>query len=226
MKELLLKVLDENMQSPFREFKYEVDKWYHCKNFDENPAEDCSYGFYATGIEGLTYAYQKGRRVFEVEVDGKNVNIDTLKRRWEKMKIVRELTADEIKKLAKEYEPICGYKLCEALFPFNPLIDGNPRHRVTKKDIKNLNKWASVRDSVRDSAWDSDWASVRASVRVYTGSLFPNIKKGKYIEHKESEYPYQCLVDLWYRGFVPSNDGKTWRLHHGRDAKIVYEEEK
>jgi hypothetical protein len=28
---------------------------------------------------------------------------------------------------------------------------------------------------------------------------------------------------LWESGFVPSFDGKTWRLHAGKNAKIVYE---
>jgi len=31
---------------------------------------------------------------------------------------------------------------------------------------------------------------------------------------------------LWNDGLVPSNDGKTWRLHTGKDAKIIYELEK
>jgi len=107
--------------------------------------------------------------------------------------------------------------------------------------------WASVRDSVwdsvGDSVWDSVWASVRASVWdsvwasvgdsvgdsvwdsvwAYIGSLFPNIKKWKYIYHKEGVYPYQSAVDLWYSGFVPSFDGKIWRLHSGRKAKVVFE---
>jgi hypothetical protein len=29
--------------------------------------------------------------------------------------------------------------------------------------------------------------------------------------------------ELWNRGFVPSFDGTTWRLHSGKAAKIVYE---
>jgi len=113
---------------------------------------------------------------------------------------------------------------------------------VTETDIENLKKWASVgvsvlasvwasvRDSVSasvgDSVWasvwvsvldsvlDSVWASVRDSVRAYTGSLF-NIWGG--------DYKYQPIVDLWKRGFVASFDDKTWRLHSGENAAIVYE---
>jgi hypothetical protein len=56
------------------------------------------------------------------------------------------------------------------------------------------------------------------------GSLFPNIKEWRYTEKLNTEgYPFQPCVDLWKRGFVVSFDGKVWRLHSGKDAKIVYE---
>jgi hypothetical protein len=29
--------------------------------------------------------------------------------------------------------------------------------------------------------------------------------------------------ELWNRGFVPCFDGTTWKLHSGKDAKVVYE---
>ena len=32
-----------------------------------------------------------------------------------------------------------------------------------------------------------------------------------------------CGVKLWNRGLVPSFDGKIWRLHAGKKAKIVFE---
>ena len=92
----------------------------------------------------------------------------------------------------------------------------------------------SVRDSVRDSVGDSVWDSVRASVwdsvgdsvgdsvRAYISSLFPNIHKWKYIDHKEGENPFQSCIDLWRNGFVPSFDGKIWRLHSGEKAEIKY----
>ena len=86
---------------------------------------------------------------------------------------------------------------------------------------------ASVRDSVWDSVWDSVgdsvWASVWDSVWAYSSSLFPNIKKWKYIDHPEGENPFQPCIDLWRAGYVPSFDGRMWRLHVGTDAKIVYE---
>ena len=94
--------------------------------------------------------------------------------------------------------------------------------------------WDSVWDSVRDSVWASVWDSVGASVRwavwnsvwdsvrVYISSFF-NLPNWKYIKHKEGENPFQPCIDLWERGFVPSFDGKIWRLHAGPKAEIIYE---
>jgi len=89
--------------------------------------------------------------------------------------------------------------------------------------------WASVRASVwasvRDSVWDSVRASVRDSawdsVRAYTGGLFPNIKKWKYVE-KLGPDPWRPLLTLWYAGYVPSFDGETWHIHAGPKAKVVF----
>ncbi len=80
---------------------------------------------------------------------------------------------------------------------------------------------ASVWDSVRDSVWASVWASVRDSGWAYT-SVYFNLKKWKYIKHKQGENPFQAGIDLWYRGLVPSYDGKIWRLHGGKKGKILW----
>jgi hypothetical protein len=126
-------------------------------------------------------------------------------------------------------------------------------HKVSKKDIEDLKLWASVWDSVGDSVgasvlasvvdsvwasvwasvvysvvdsvWASVWASVvdsvvdsvgasvRASVWAYTSSFF-DIKY---------EFDFSPCVRLWERGFVPSFDGKLWRLHSVKNSKVVYE---
>ena len=129
--------------------------------------------------------------------------------------------------------------LKEARSPINPLTR---IYKPTEKDIDLLKEWASVWASVGDSVWDSVWASVwasvgdsvgdsvgasvwasvgdsvwasvGASVGAYVGSLF-NIWNG--------DYKFQAAADLWTRGFVPSFNGTTWRLHSGKKAKIVYE---
>ena len=87
--------------------------------------------------------------------------------------------------------------------------------------------WASVGDSVRASVWDSVGDSVRdsvwASVWAYNSSLFPCVKKWEYVDHLPEINPFQSCIDLWNSGFVPSFDGKVWRLHSGKDDKIVWE---
>ena len=91
--------------------------------------------------------------------------------------------------------------------------------------------WSSVWGSIGDSVWgsigDSVWAfvgtSVGASVGAYISSLFPNIKKWHYVDCEPGLNPFQPGIDLWRNGFVPSFNGKIWRLHSGKDAKTVYE---
>ena len=62
--------------------------------------------------------------------------------------------------------------------------------------------WSSVVDSI----WDSVWGYV----------------SGWFFNYEKEANPFQPCIDLWYRGFVPSFDGTTWRLHSGKDADVVY----
>jgi len=73
--------------------------------------------------------------------------------------------------------------------------------------------WASVWEVVWASVWDVDWDAVRVSVWAYFSSFFA-------IEYK---FDFSSAVKLWEAGLVPSFDGTTWRLHTGKDAKIIYE---
>jgi hypothetical protein len=278
MNSLLLKVVNADLTSPCQGFQFEVGKKYVCPDFDPDPRNDCSNGFYATEIEGLTYSYRPGRRVFEVSDGGRNVNADPIyKRRWEEMTLIREVFRPEIEALAKAHEPVCGYLLSEAIYPVNPLLQ--PQRTPTEADIALLKQWDSMLDSmwpsvfdsvwesvrasawtsvwdsvwdsvwtnvfnsaydsawysVRTSVWDSVWYSVRTSVLdnvwesvlrsvwAYIGSLFPGIKNWKHIDHVPGVYPFQPAVDLWRSGLVPSYDGKTWRLHSGEKAEIVWD---
>ena len=244
------KVLKSSMETPFKDFQMEIGKKYVCADFDRDPNKECSRGFYATDIEGLTYSINEhaGSRVFECEVSGQSVIISQFKQRFETIELIRELKRPEIRRLARDAEPKLGYKLCEAIYPKNPLL-GRPK-KVTEREIELLNQWivvwasvgvsvwALVWASVGDSVWDSVRASVvrdsvrasvvrdsvRASVRAYMSSLFPNIKKWWSINHPEGENPFQSCIDLWHSGFVPSFDGKTWRLHSGKNADVVYEQ--
>jgi hypothetical protein len=153
------KVLNPDLRSPYQDFKYKIGKKYVCKNFDEDPKKDCSYGFYATDIEGLLYSFNINKKIFEVEVGGKSVIYNQFKQRFEKQTIIRECSFDEIKVLALQEEEKLGYKLSEALFPFHPFHVEGKLNR--SKHIELLKQWASVGASV----WDSVGASVGASVR-------------------------------------------------------------
>jgi hypothetical protein len=169
----LLKVLNKDMTSPFKGFKFERNKWYHCPDFDLGD-DECSNGFYATPIDGLHYAYRPGRRVFVAEVRGQSRVFDCMKQRYEDMMLTDELTTDQIKQMALDAEQRVGYRLSEVLFPVNPLL--LPKTTPTEADVIKLKQWASVsasasasvRASVGDSLWNSMgsrvWASVGFSV--------------------------------------------------------------
>ncbi len=133
---------------------------------------------------------------------------DSQKTRYQALKILEEI---------KDLDSLFGWKYTEAINRIHPFKI--KRQKITKEEILLVKKWASVRDSV----WDSVRASVRDSVWAYIGSLFPNIEKWKYIKYKKGQYPFQSAIDLWKQGLVPSFDGKIWRLHGGKDAKILWE---
>jgi len=170
------KVLKSDLKSPFEGFQYEIGKEYFCENFDDNELIDCSRGFYATDLEGLTYSYEPDRKVFECEVSGKEVLFNIYKQRFEKIILIKEIPTPKIKKMVSAYDKTGthGYFLEKALFPFNPLSKN--RMRIPRKEKELLKElasvrasvWdsvgASVRDSVRASVWDSVGASVRDSV--------------------------------------------------------------
>jgi len=179
----LLKVLNEDLTSPYQGFEFELGKKYVCDDFDTSDKE-CSNGFYAVDFNGLVYAINKdGKKhsVFEVEVGGRSKEFNQFKRRYEEITIVRELSDDEIKEGLLACEEKEGYKVCEACYPIHP-FSVEP---IPLEDAKKLlQEWkkvgasvmdsvrasvmdsvrASVMDSVRDSVWDSVMDSVRDSV--------------------------------------------------------------
>ena len=113
----------------------------------------------------------------------------------------------------------------------NPLT-GKPK-KVTKRHKDLLKKWDSVRASVWASVRDSVWDSVRDSVRASVGaSVWASVGASVWasvwayisiffdIEYKIDLSP---AIELWNAGLIPSFDSKTWRLHSGEKAEIVYE---
>ena len=121
---------------------------------------------------------------------------DKQKSRYKALKIIAEI---------KDLNKLFGWNYTEAINPIHPFKIKPPK--ITENEIALLKVW----DSVRGSVWG------------YIGSLFPDIKNWKYISHEKGIYPYQCCVDLWKQGLVPSYDGKVWRLHGGPIAKILFE---
>ena len=129
--------------------------------------------------------------------------------------LTKEFTVDGINtvddsKQAEEWVEGLDWKAIIEPLIIKPIVNPFelPEATVTPEDIELLKLWASVRASVRDSVR----ASVRASVWAYIGSFFD-------IEYK---YDFSPAVKLWERGLVASFDGTTWRLHTGKNAKIVY----
>ena len=145
-------------------------------------------------------------------VEGNPIVEDKQKGGFKQLRVLREL--DPAKVFQWRYEEACS--------PVRP-FDIKPPKQITEQHLVLLKTWASVWDSV----WDSVGDSVGDSVRAYIGYIFePVVTTWKYIDHQVGEYPFQPAVDLWKMGLVPSFDGKVWRLHGGKDAKILWEGQK
>jgi len=113
----------------------------------------------------------------------------------------------------------------------NPLT-GNPK-KVTEKEIELLKNWDSVWDSVGDSVWDSVGDSVGGSVRDSVwdsvwGSVSDSVSDSVWAYYSsffkiEYKFNFSSCITLWKSGYVASFDRKIWRLHSGKNAKVVYE---
>jgi hypothetical protein len=161
----VLKRIDGRLFSPFQRYEYTPGKKMVCLNFDTNEREACSYGYYATDIDGLIYTFRNLPiyEVWKVEVGGKRVEVDQFKRRYEEITLIEHVPNEKVKELAQEWEPKVGYKLAEALFPVHPLLIPR-RGAVTAAEFQLLKQWDSIRNSVKDSVRYSVWDSVRYSV--------------------------------------------------------------
>ena len=167
-------------------------------------------------------------------VEGKSMCHDSDKHGFKELKVLEEL----------QPEKVFRWNYAEACNPVHPFKIKPPK--ITKKHKELLKQWtsiyasiyASICDSIYDSIYDSICASIcdsicgsiydsiRGSIYAYTGYIFKDcVIDWKYTKHKKSEYPFQCCVDLWKAGLVPSYDGKVWRLHGGKDAKVLYKEQ-
>ena len=146
-----------------------------------------------------------------------------------------DVTASEIE-LVRQWDVILGLVWALIGVPVGDSI-GDLVGTSVRETFGDL-AWEAVGDSVWASVWDSVWTSVRFWVVgsvgfsvgssiwnlgwAYISSLFPGIKKWKYLEHLPGENPFQSAIDLWLAGLVPSYDGKVWRLHAGENADVVW----
>ena len=161
--------------------------------------------------------------------------------KWEYNPLTKELTCDTMntKDDTESIQKFCDGLDFKTIVPeliIKPIVHPFKikAGKVGKREIDLLKEWDSVGYSVRDSVgdsvgdsvrysvWDSVWDSVGASVWAYISSFF-QLDQWKGIEHEKGVNPFQSGIDLWESGFVPSFDGKVWRLHSGTDAKVVYE---
>ena len=204
------KVMNADMTTPFKGMKLELGQEYVCNDFCEDKSRDCAAGFYATDPEGLAYAWKPGRKIIKVQVSGRSIEIPPYKCRYEKIKLIRELSKTEIIRLLKTHEKKCGYLLSEVIFPVNPL-EMDPE--VTPEDVGLVEKWAKVRDQVGDQVW------------AYIGTLFPKIKEWKYFEGTSDGYPYQPAADLWRKGLIPVKYRGKWHLLGGPKMKELWKED-
>ena len=206
--------------------KWRVGSIIRSDSVDLKEVGPCGHGIHCSpNIRGAVQ-YQTGvSRYCEVEPI-KIIAKDKTKSRCEAVKVVRWLGREEQDELA-------GFKLYEANHPINPLLVVKRQKKIDIEDL--VKQWDSVRASVwasvgasvgasvRASVWASVWDSVWASVWDYVGGLFPKIKTWKYAE-KLGPDPWRPLLTLWYAGYVPSFDGTTWRVHAGKNARIVWQE--
>jgi hypothetical protein len=166
--------------------------------------------------------------------------------KYEYNPLTREFTVDQINSpvddtaQAHEWADNLDFKRIVEPLIIKPIV--NPLElpavtEITEQHIIWLKEWASVWDSVWASVGDSVWASVWASVWVSVwdsvgasvgasvwdsvwASVWAYISSFFAIDY---EYDLSPAINLWHAGLVPSHDGETWRLHTGRQAKIVYE---
>ena len=132
----LLKVLNKDLISPLKKFKFKQNKEYHCNNFDDNKNIDCSTGFHAVNWDGIWYAFSQEKVIYHCTVWGKEVEFDKNKRRYEYFKLGKEVTKKDLLNAGKKE----GYKIYEVMNPTNPL---KKLIKPTKKDIALLKKWDS-----------------------------------------------------------------------------------
>jgi hypothetical protein len=133
----------------------------------------------------------------------------------------------------------------------NPLLLNNYDLTNALELLKDIDEVrSSVRTSVWMSVWDSVWESVGGSVwnlvrdsmtkslvdligdqmrdslwTYYSSFLDLDRSEFKYCKKIKNNHknPFQSYIALWERGLLVSVDRDIYRLHAGKDAKVVFE---
>ena len=251
----VLRVVDGKAYSPFQDYEYgNVDSLAgvhtYCSTFDDNPKNECSYGFYATGVDGLVYSlnYDASCRVFEVEMEGKSVEVNPCKKRFEHQTILRMLSRKEVRNLIREYSKTLDWDYYNACYPVNPLkidkpLDESRVMRLLKtiepfkdfmfyavEDLVNSHCDFDITDIICQSICGNigktlkhrnQWNMVNymgISLASYITTLFPTITNW----HK-SYYCNNTVVsaglELWNMGLLVADDSYNLRVIKGIDAR-------
>ena len=167
-------------------------------NPDSHTSIATFHGFRSELEDGLNkYEYNPLNKLFTI--DKINVNNDAI----DAEKWVRQLDFKSI------IEPLIIKPIIHPLKITAPAVDMHVINLLINWDSVGDSVWDSVRATVGDSVRDSVWDSVRAYVLSFFGLKY--------------NCDFSSIVKLWEMGFVPSYDGKIWRLHAGENATIVYE---
>ena len=161
------KLINGDVISPFKNYNYgkESDLFGKLLKFDfDSCDEECSFGFYATDVDGIIYSLNKHKTcvVYEVEVGGKEKIFNKYKQRFSEATFIRRLSDEEIRTIIKEQSNKMDWNYMEACFPVIPVEIDIPFNK--ERALELLKLWNSVRDSVGNSVWDSVGYSVRNSV--------------------------------------------------------------
>ena len=104
------------------------------------------------------------------------------------------------------------------------VIIGNSVERSVENSI-----WCAVWDAVGNHVRAFAWNFVSSTVDSFIGNFVCGTVWSSIMAYYSTffeikyKYDYSPYWKLWDRGFVLSFDGNKWRLHSGKNAKVVYE---
>ena len=197
--------ITSNGSGQIKYFDWELRKKCLSGELDYNPDSHTSINDYF-GFRGIR---EDKRNKYEFNpITGKFI-VDKINGKNDRKSVEKKVRAIDFKTIIPQLNihPIINP------FEINPTISIDIAiQRLKQWDSVGASVRASVWDSVGASFWDSVWDFVLDSVGAYISSYF-TIGDWKYAENKKGVNPFQCMIDLWSAGYVPSYDGNKWRLH-------------